>query len=434
MPFPMKIQPIDSCGSMGLVRPEPVTKPVVKSRLKRLFERQFPGVLWGSNVEKQGDQQHHEQEEGSGSFITKVIKNRENREVGHEETEPSSVCLAKMVQNFMEENEKPGRSRCNCFNGNCRDDSDDEFDDEPSASSLLSSERYETLKSLVVCASVVEKNLLADTSKIIESLNQAKNNSYICCSKEDCTNSCLKSTVASKLQALGYDACVCKSIWHKSSSHPAGEYEYIDVVTQGVGPNPKPDRLIVDIDFKSEFEIARSTRHYGAVLQSLPSIFVGRPDRLHQIVAIVSEAAKQSLKKKGLHVPPWRKPDYMRAKWLSPYLRSPQDEGSSGSCVAETFPDSVMVAIKPGSTGWGSGFSGDFEFELVGSQKSEGKNDERDSGGVPVSGSSGKEEEGQIKVVVTEWQPPALKPKASLRGKNLVTGLASVLRDDNPKS
>ncbi|KAJ4832593.1 hypothetical protein Tsubulata_023323 [Turnera subulata] len=47
-------------------------------------------------------------------------------------------------------------------------------------------------------------------------------------------------------------------------------------------------------------------------------IFIRIPDRLGQMVSIVVEAAKQSLKKKGMPVPPWRKPEYMRAKWLSP--------------------------------------------------------------------------------------------------------------------
>ena len=46
----------------------------------------------------------------------------------------SSVCLAKMVQNFIEDsNEKQpsvrcNRNRCNCFNGNCKDSFEDEFD------------------------------------------------------------------------------------------------------------------------------------------------------------------------------------------------------------------------------------------------------------------------------------------------------------------
>nr|GEW53558.1 hypothetical protein [Tanacetum cinerariifolium] len=37
-------------------------------------------------------------------------------------------------------------------------------------------------------------------------------------------------------------------------------------------------RLIIHIDFGSKFEIARSTKSYKAVLQTLPQIFVGKPD------------------------------------------------------------------------------------------------------------------------------------------------------------
>ena len=50
------------------------------------------------------------------------------------EFEPSSVCLAKMVQNFIEESNKKqpppkcGRNRCNCFHGNSNDSSDEELD------------------------------------------------------------------------------------------------------------------------------------------------------------------------------------------------------------------------------------------------------------------------------------------------------------------
>lgn len=83
----------------------------------------------------------------------------------------------------------------------------------------------------------------------------------------------------------------------------------------------KGERFLIDVDFRSEFEIARQTSSYKALLQSLPLIFVGKSDRIRQIVSMVSEAAKQSLKKKGMHFPPWRKADYMRAKWLSSYTR-----------------------------------------------------------------------------------------------------------------
>lgn len=177
----------------------------------------------------------------------------------------------------------------------------------------------------------------------------------------------------------------------------SGEYEYVDVIVEG-------ERLLIDIDFKSEFETARSTKNYRAILQSMPSIFVGKPDRLQQIVSVVCEAAEQSLKKKGLHFPPWRKPEYMRAKWLSPYQRmkpveESQRQNSNSPCEIKTRH-----------------FSG--EFELIFGEKNSGES---------VSDLEKNPGEEKITVVVSPWQLPAIKPRAS--GGKIVTGLASLFRD-----
>jgi hypothetical protein len=103
MPFPMKVQPIDPNFTINKVTDHVQIKPAPKSRLKRLFERQFPGVLRSNSSEKL---------------------------VGAGEAEVGTICLDKMVINFIEENGdgkgKCGKSRCNCFNGNCDDTSDDE--------------------------------------------------------------------------------------------------------------------------------------------------------------------------------------------------------------------------------------------------------------------------------------------------------------------
>ncbi|CAL9090804.1 unnamed protein product, partial [Musa acuminata var. zebrina] len=167
---------------------------------------------------------------------------------------------------------------------------------------------------LVPCASVAERNLLADASKILEKARNSKN-------KDVC-----RRMVVDGLRSLGYDAAICKSRWDKSPSFPAGEYEYIDVVVDG------GDRLLVDVDFKSEFEVARPSKSYRAVLHHLPSVFVGRPERLQSIVALASEAGRQSLKKKGLHVPPWRQPEYEGQGF--PYQRTTameaKEESASG--------------------------------------------------------------------------------------------------------
>lgn len=370
----MKIQPIDSLTpeEPPAVRFEPVKPVAVKSRLKYLFDLHFlrnfvasEKVVTGAGAVPIGEP-HLSKDSGKGT--------------ASHEYEPSSVCLDKMVQNFMEDsNEKPSsdavrcsRNRCNCFTGNRSDNSDDEFDcfGDSSSKFVSSSEAVEILKSLVPCASVSERNLLADTAKIVD-----KNK--ICKRKDDfCRN-----IVIEGLLSLGYNASICKSSWEKSPSHPAGEYEYIDVIISG-------ERLIIDIDFRSEFEIARSTKAYRSLLQTLPYIFVGKADRLQKIISVVSDAAKQSLKKKGMHIPPWRKAEYVKAKWLSPHTRA---------TTPEKEDDKPLNA------------------ELVPSQEDDNELGESVFALSPEDGS------------VLGWKPPEIKPKSFQIGAKMVTGLASVI-------
>ncbi|XP_040999688.1 uncharacterized protein LOC121245863 [Juglans microcarpa x Juglans regia] len=406
MPFPMKIQPIDLDSQAAwrepIVRTD-TAKPVLKSRFRRLFDRQLPSVLKISSGEKQagGEAQYNNKDGGGAEF------------------EPSSVCLARMVQNFIEQEStekqsstaaKFGRNRCNCFNGNINDSSDDELDvfacfgGEPITSgSSFGGDFFDILKTLIPCSSIAERNLLADTSKIVEK------NSKIHKRKDD-----LKIIVTDSLSSLGYDSSICKSKWDKSSSYPAGEYEYIDVIVEG-------ERLLIDIDFRSEFEIARSTGAYKAILQSLPYIFVGKSDRLGQIASIVSEAARQSLKKKGMPFPPWRKGEYMRAKWLSTYTRTTHIRSSStlGDTVSGT--ENEESSAKTDSDGG--------ELKLIFGEEAAPP---ASSPGASLSSHPSRNssaDEGEKEVAITPWQPPAVKPKSFERGAKMVTGLASLLKD-----
>jgi hypothetical protein len=180
----------------------------------------------------------------------------------------------------------------------------------------------------------------------------------------------------------------------------------VDVIVEG-------ERLLIDIDFKSEFEIARSTGAYKAILQSLPYIFVGKSERLGQIVSIVSEAAKQSLKKKGMHFPPWRKAEYMRAKWLSPCTRLHENVSNNNSNetgeLKEEFPESDDCCG---------------EFELIFGENSTLNSESSISSPEKSSG-----EDEKVKVRTVAWQPPAVKSKGVERGARMVTGLASLLKE-----
>lgn len=183
----------------------------------------------------------------------------------------------------------------------------------------------------------------------------------------------------------------------------------MDVIIEG------EKRLIIDIDFRSEFDIARSTKAYKQLLLTLPNIFVGKTDRLEKIIGIVSEAAKQSLKKKGMPLPPWRKADYVKAKWLSPFTRIepnaivPSIPMCNNNQEAKQKEESLSLAMEKTD-------DGDSIFVLTNSS----------------SGSSSPVKDGGVKDVPPPakiWELPEIKPKSVKKGVKMVTGLASVIKD-----
>jgi len=350
-------------------------------------------------------------------------REKEERPAAAGDAEVGSVGLDRMVLSFMEDSaavvERPPRGRCNCFNGN-QDGSDDEDSDyflpsasasAPAAAPAAAGDALELLKGLVQCATTAERNLLADASRIAERCGKGGGGSGR--KKAD-----VRRAVADGLRALGYDAAVCTSRWDKGPSHPAGEHEYIDVVVAvepGAGAGAATaTRLVMEVDFRSEFEVARPTKAYRAALQALPPLFVGTPDRLGRVVALVADAARQSLRKRGLHFPPWRKPEYMRAKWLSPHARAgAPDKPPAPPAQASSLAAPVSAAS----------FAGEFELRFDEKPKAPdgtAGEEKKITAVVSPSPSPWRPEEPEA----SKQSPPAPAPQA--KGK-VVTGLASVL-------
>ncbi|KAM1348205.1 hypothetical protein ACFX2F_002403 [Malus domestica] len=140
-------------------------------------------------------------------------------------------------------------------------------------------------------------------------------------------NNLKNKCVVMKLNEDGYEASLCKTSWVSSlrlskAVEYTGGYEYVDVMVRekknnNVKDGGKVTRLIVDIDFRSQFEVARPTQNYKQLKDTLPTIFVGTEEKLDKIISLLCSAAKQSLRESGLHIPPWRQASYMQSKWLS---------------------------------------------------------------------------------------------------------------------
>lgn len=224
------------------------------------------------------------------------------------ELQPDSACLGDMVAVFMEDETALAQSletlspQPETMDSNISED----------CQTVVQSQenQFETLKGSISCTCPAELDLLALTVKCLEMAKMQQQ------------PDCLRQSVIRHLRNVGYDAAICKSLPKDNNRNfPSGNYEYIDVILKSTNSGRRI-RLFVDLDFRSQFEIARPTREYSVLLGLLPKIYVGRDQKLQSIVKIMCEGVKNSLKKRGMHLPPWRKYKYMHSMWLGSYKRT----------------------------------------------------------------------------------------------------------------
>ncbi|XP_042491312.1 uncharacterized protein LOC122071098 [Macadamia integrifolia] len=205
-----------------------------------------------------------------------------------------SPCLSDLVHGFLEaESNSP----------NHEESSDEDRD------SLLH-EPVDVIESLLNPASDSDpfwNHLLSLVSEAVKAFACERSNLFV-----------FRRKVMTYLRDSGYNAAICKTKWESSGGLTAGNYEFIDVVRSDA---VWQQRYIVDVEFSGEFEIARPTVNYDRLLNALPKVYVGRTEDLKQIVRLMADAAKRSLKGRELSLPPWRKNRYMQTKWFGPYKR-----------------------------------------------------------------------------------------------------------------
>lgn len=93
-----------------------------------------------------------------------------------------------------------------------------------------------------------------------------------------------------------------------------GEHAYIEVLDTS---NSKKGviRVIIELNFRAEFEMVKACQEYNRLISRLPEIYVGKTERLESLIKILCSGSKKCMKDRKMHIAPWRKLKYMQAKW-----------------------------------------------------------------------------------------------------------------------
>ena len=102
-------------------------------------------------------------------------------------------------------------------------------------------------------------------------------------------------------------------------------------------------RVIVELNLRAEFEMARGSDDYNRLVRRLPEVFVGKVERLRNVIKVMCMAAKKCMKEKKMHMGPWRKHKYMQAKWLG----TPCERKASASSLSMGCSERILQKPQP---------------------------------------------------------------------------------------
>ncbi|XP_076940974.1 uncharacterized protein LOC143610355 [Bidens hawaiensis] len=224
-----------------------------------------------------------------------------------------------MIFEFVEESELSSRSSFNSGDSHIDDNRDLNFEDyenpgDPEENKSFWESQEQLLTENLYRTSSIELKIRQATKEIIKDMKA------VCCF--DCTGvmavngcrRCLQMEITDWLQRAGYNCGICKAKWVNLKEIPAGEHTYIEVLDTS---NSKKGvlRVIIELNFRAEFEMVKGSKEYNRLISRLPEIYVGKTERLQSLIKILCLASKKCMKDQKLHIAPWRKLKYMQAKW-----------------------------------------------------------------------------------------------------------------------
>ncbi|KAI3943797.1 hypothetical protein MKW98_004302 [Papaver atlanticum] len=204
--------------------------------------------------------------------------------------------------------------------------------------------QHQLLHATITKSSPLETSIRNATKQALKESKLIPGTICKCGTLADGCRNCMLRHVSDRLCAAGFDAAICKSKWRSSKNIPSGEHIYVDVMDNNSSSKKKGEaiRVVIELNFRAEFEMARANNEYNRLNSRLPEVFVGKAERLRTLIKIMCGAAKKCMKENKMHMGPWRKQKYMEAKWFGTYERT----SSIFSSLKQAF-SSYQSADKP---------------------------------------------------------------------------------------
>ena len=124
--------------------------------------------------------------------------------------------------------------------------------------------------------------------------------------------------LAKLFHGLGYQVCVRTALGGGQGLSCMENLSHQFLVIQMPShhaPGTATWSLIVDIEFKEQFELAQPSTQYEELLQQLSPVFIGSQTKVQNVVVLLCDEMSRAFKVQGQVPPPWRRASSMLSKW-----------------------------------------------------------------------------------------------------------------------
>ncbi|XP_049380066.1 uncharacterized protein LOC125844774 [Solanum stenotomum] len=255
--------------------------------------------------------------------ITRKMENyvEENQNMREENKIISSLCH----NIFILTNDEEEGGGCNDENPStyvfgCEDDNNNNDTQHTMENAIYWESQEALLKEILEQYRLIGSKVREGITRSVEGARDVGINNVIC----ECSNGkvgrpsscakCFRRRVVEELCEKGFNASLCTSKWNHTSKMPGGRHEYIQVIASTQGRKKKVP-LLIELEFRDEFKLAKSCKEYSKLITLLPQVFIGKSEHLNAIVRLMCDAAKRSTAQQRIHLAPWRKRNFMQMKW-----------------------------------------------------------------------------------------------------------------------
>jgi len=154
------------------------------------------------------------------------------------------------------------------------------------------------------------------------------------------------AALAQVFEQQGYETCLRTALGGGNGVDCLHNLRHSFLLVRPPGSGIGEPSYIVDIEFKDQFRVAASTKHYQSLIENMEGEFIGSEQKLRAVLQMLCDEMVLAFAEKDIVLPPWRQLSSMLSKWCPRRSEDFMPDGRRISKEADANPSSAVLDLQ----------------------------------------------------------------------------------------